>query len=70
MMIDRRDFIASTTSLLVAPTLELFPSKCPPCATGESGIVFLIEGWSAPGDSNSTDQVWLRVGRSWRTAWR
>ena len=29
----------------------------------------MISGWSVPDDSN-VDQVWMRIGHGWKTAWR
>jgi hypothetical protein len=33
-------------------------------------VVFMIDGWNVPGDDEAADKVWIRVGHSWRTAWR
>ena len=75
MMIDRRAFVAGTALVAVAPTLGLLPTQAGPSVAAPSAataarIVFMIEGWSAQDDSTKDDQLWVRVDRSWRTAWR
>jgi hypothetical protein len=70
MMIDRRDFIAGATLVAVAPALGLLPSQPPALAANVGPVVFMIEGWSVQDDNGTADQVWIRVGHSWRTAWR
>ena len=70
MTVDRRTFVAGVTLLTVAPTLQLLPVPSSAAAANARRIVFMIDGWSIPGDSDSADEVWIRVGRSWRTAWR
>jgi len=69
MMIDRREFIAGTTLLAVAPTLGLMPPQLPSRAASASRPPFLVDGWSIE-DGEAENQVWIRVSRSWRTAWR
>jgi hypothetical protein len=68
MIIDRRAFIAGTTLVAFAPVLEFLPVRVSPLAADASRPVFMIDGWSVPSDS--ADEMWIRVGRSWRTAWR
>jgi hypothetical protein len=70
MMIDRRAFVAGTTLVAFAPALEFLPAPLSPPVANASGLVFMIDGWSGPSDSDRADEVWIRVGRSWRTAWR
>ena len=70
MTVDRRTFVAGVTLLTVAPTLQLLPVPSSAAAANARRIVFMVDGWSIPGDSDSADEVWIRVGRSWRTAWR
>jgi hypothetical protein len=43
-----------------------------PRATEANAVVFKIEGWSAADDGvrGTADHVWIRIGHSWRTAWR
>lgn len=70
MMIDRRAFVAGTAFVAFAPALEFLPAPPSPPPASASRLVFMIDGWSVPGDGDGSDEVWLRVGRSWRTAWR
>lgn len=70
MMIDRRDFIASTTLAFVAPAIHLLPSQQPSSAASQSRVVFMIRGWSVEDDRAGANQVWITVSNSWRTAWR
>lgn len=67
-MIDRRAFVAGTALLAVAPAVGFLPTTLSASAANANNLVFKIEGWSVPSDS--ADEVWIRVGRSWRTAWR
>jgi hypothetical protein len=69
-MIDRREFIAGTAVITVAPTLVLSRTQFPPVETATKPVAFMIEGWSVQDDSGTAEQVWIRVGHSWRTAWR
>lgn len=67
MIIDRRAFVAGATLAAFAPAIEFLPVLSPPAANS-SRLVFMIDGWSVPNDS--AEEVWISVGRSWRTAWR
>ena len=69
-MIDRREFIAWSAVITVAPALVLFRAQFLPVETATRPVAFMIEGWTVQDDSGAADQVWMRVGRSWRTAWR
>ena len=68
MTIDRRAFVAGTTLLAFAPAAGFLPTPLSTPATNPNHLVFKIDGWSVPNDSS--DEVWIRVGRSWRTTWR
>jgi hypothetical protein len=68
MAIDRRAFVAGTTLVAFAPAVGFLPTALSEPAANANNLVFKIEGWSAPNDN--ADEVWIRVGRSWRTAWR
>jgi len=68
MIIDRRAFVAGTALVAIAPAIEFLLVPLSPAAANASRLVFMIEGWSDP--SESADEVWIRVDRSWRTAWR
>ena len=69
-MIDRREFIAGSAVITIAPALVLFRTQSPPVETATIPVAFMIEGWSVQDDSGVADQIWMRVGHSWRTAWR
>ena len=30
----------------------------------------MIDGWSAQDDGDPDNQIWIKVGHGWRTAWR
>jgi hypothetical protein len=75
MTIDRRAFVAGTALVVVAPGLGLLPMQAAASAPTAharniSRVVFMIEGWSARDDGAKDDEVWIRIGHSWRTAWR
>jgi hypothetical protein len=73
MTIDRRDFVTGIALTATAPALTmLLPVSSPSFATaGRHPVtVMMIEGWSAPDESGGTDAAWIRIGHSWRTAWR
>ena len=73
MIVDRRAFIAGTALVVVAPAIGLLPAPAASPAPRAPTIgwpVFMIAGWSAQDDSPKDDQLWVRVDRSWRTAWR
>jgi hypothetical protein len=69
MMVDRRVFVAGAAAVAVTPALRLLPDVAAP-ALNVARPVFMIEGWSVQDDGSSVDQVWMRVGHGWRTAWR
>jgi len=70
MIVDRRVFVAGAALAAFTPALRLLPSEA---AVPESGAIqqpaLMISGWSEEG-SSVDNQVWLRVGLGWRTAWR
>jgi hypothetical protein len=33
-------------------------------------VAFMIHGWSTSGENKIAEEVWLKVDRSWRAAWR
>jgi hypothetical protein len=70
MIVDRRVFVAGAALAAFTPDLRLLPSEA---AVLESGAIqqpaLMISGWSV--ENGSVDnQVWMRVGLGWRTAWR
>jgi hypothetical protein len=70
MIIDRRVFVAGAALVAVAPALRLLPAGA---AVTETDAIqqpaFMISGWSE--EVGSVDnQVWLRVGLGWKSAWR
>ncbi|MBT1510307.1 hypothetical protein KIP88_07305 [Bradyrhizobium sp. SRL28] len=70
MIVDRRVFVAGAAVAAVAPAFRMLPAKA---AVPETAAIqqpaFMISGWSAE-DGSVDNQVWLRVGLGWRTAWR
>ena len=70
MMINRREFIASATVVVVTPTLQLLPSQQPFSVSSQNRVSFLIHGWNDSDDGRAADQVWIKISNSWRTAWR
>jgi hypothetical protein len=70
MIVDRRVFVAGAALVAFTPALRLLPSEA---AVPESVAIqqpaLMISGWSV--ESGSVDnQVWMRVGLGWKTAWR
>ncbi|MBB6409233.1 hypothetical protein [Mesorhizobium sangaii] len=70
MIIDRREFIASATLVFVAPAIRQLPSQQTFSAASQSGVDFMIHGWSVQDDCAGANQVWITVSNSWRAAWR
>jgi len=70
MMINRRTFVAGTASVGFASALDLLPVQLPTPEMPAGQLALMIDGWNAPGQSNAADAVWIRIGHSWRTAWR
>ena len=70
MMIDRRTFVVGTSLAAVMPPSALALMQLPSAAPPAGGVVLMIDGWSVPSEAGPDDQVWLRIGHGWRTAWR
>ena len=70
MMVDRRVFVAGAAAVAVTPALRLLLPDVAVPALNVVSPVFMIDGWSVQGDGSPDDQVWMRVGHAWRTAWR
>ena len=70
MMVDRRAFVAGAALLAVAPACGLLPLDAAANVADARSPVLMIDGWSAQDDSDPADQVRIRVGHGWRTAWR
>ena len=68
MIIDRRAFVAGTALVAIAPAIPVLPIPLSPPAANASPVVFMIDGWSVASDT--ADEIWIRVDRSWRTVWR
>ena len=70
MIVDRRAFVAGAALVAFTPTLRILPSEA---AAQESVAIqqpaFVISGWSAE-TASLDNQIWMRVGLGWRTAWR
>jgi len=70
MIVDRRVFVAGAALAAFTPALRFLPSEA---AVLESSAIqqpaLMISGWSE--ETGSADnQVWMRIGHGWRTAWR
>ena len=71
MIIDRRVFVAGAAASAFSPALPLLASDVAvPELNGVQPAVFMISGWSTEADSSPGDEIWMRVGHGWRTAWR
>ena len=70
MMIDRRTFVAGTALVAVAPACGLLPLGAAAQPTDAIQPVLMIDGWSAEDDGDPGNQIWMKVGHGWRTAWR
>jgi hypothetical protein len=71
VIVDRRVFVAGATLAAVTPALRLLPSDV---AVPELNVfeppIFKISGWCAADVISPDNQLWMRVGLGWRTAWR
>lgn len=70
MMLDRRTFVAGTAAVALAPAVSVLPAQFPAPELARDGPVFMIAGWSIPDQDATAAAVWIRIGHSWRTAWR
>jgi hypothetical protein len=70
MMIDRRTFVVGTVSAAILPLGTSLSEQLLPAEAATGGVVLMIEGWSVPNASGAADAAWIRVGRSWKAAWR
>jgi hypothetical protein len=70
MMVDRRVFVAGAAAVAVSPALRLLPPDVAVPVLNLVQPVFKIDGWSVQDDGSRENQVWMRVGHGWRTAWR
>jgi hypothetical protein len=68
MIVDRRALLAGTALVAVTPIFRLLPLLPP--STSPNAPAFLIAGWSVEDDIDPSNQMWMRVGHGWRTAWR
>lgn len=69
-MINRRTFVLGTTLAAMVPTPGISLPQRPPATTRPSEPVFMIDGWADPNDGGHADQLWLKAGPGFRTAWR
>jgi hypothetical protein len=69
MMIDRRAFVAGTALVAAAPAFRFAPLEAA-ASVADTVPVLMIDGWSTPDEGGPSDQIWIRVGHGWRTAWR
>jgi hypothetical protein len=70
MIIDRRELIVGAAVVAIAPTLKLLPDLLTSDETELGPVTFMIEGWSSQDDGGTANLVWMRIGHTWRTAWR
>lgn len=70
MKIDRRNFLAGAALVVVAPPLPALLTSSTPTAGIGGPTAVMIDGWSVRDDLATTDQLWISINRSWRTAWR
>ena len=70
MTVDRRTFVAGTALLAVAPACGLLPLDAAANVADARSPVLMIDGWSVQDDSDPGNQVWIKIGHGWRTAWR
>jgi hypothetical protein len=69
MMIDRRTFIVGTSLAAITPGPRALPLNVAAMASDDLQPVLMIDGWSRRDDSPADNQVWMRIGYGWRTAW-
>jgi hypothetical protein len=69
-MIDRRSVLAGTALAAVAPTLSFASASLPTPPAEATRLIARIDGWSVPNECNAAEEIWIRVDRSWRAAWR
>lgn len=69
MHIDRRRFLFGAALVVGVPAVAgLWVRTSGPSS---SRPVFRIAGWDVPAAGPAAaDEVWITLGRSWRTAWR
>jgi hypothetical protein len=70
MMINRRAVVAGVALTAIAPILDSSAQQPSAPASGANRVVFRIEGWSRHDADVTADEVWIRIGHGWRTAWR
>ena len=71
MIIDRRAFVAGAAVAAFSPALRLLAADVAvPELKAVQPAVFMISGWSTEADGSRNDEIWMRVGHGWRTAWR
>ena len=70
MMVDRRVFVAGAALAAFTPALRILPSEAAvPGSEAIQQVALMISGWSVEHGSFD-NQVWMRVGLGWKTAWR
>jgi hypothetical protein len=71
MIVDRRVFVAGAAMAAFSPALPLLASDIAVQELKEVHLpLFKISGWSPDDEGHPSDEVWMRVGFGWRTAWR
>jgi hypothetical protein len=72
MMMTRREFLLTgvivASPLLVNAVPRVFDERRDRIEPRANNVILKIAGWDSDGDDPNA--VWVRVGSSWRTAWR
>ena len=70
MLIDRREFVTGAALVTLAPTPALPSTRVAAPSAKHGQLVMKIEGWTSPDQSGADDEIWIKLDRSWRAAWR
>jgi hypothetical protein len=70
MTLDRRTFVAGTAAVALTPAVSVLPAQLPAPEIASDRSVLMIAGWSVQDQDSAADAAWIRIGHSWRTAWR
>lgn len=70
MMIHRRAVLAGLASAAIEPIPDSSARRSSALIAETNRVVFRIDGWSVHDGGANVDEVWIRIGHGWRTAWR